>query len=218
MKYRQSRLWAIALWAIMAGLWGAKPAMAVVQDNCGYAYPVESYEAVTGPFGSLKIIFTANDRLMVNDKLIIEDTPVPWSTSLNRARIGLTGDDILLVTYRTDCMTLSLATLYVLDNKGNLKLTASLGDAKDSFGFFKDESSLIYWSDWACDETNQSRKDNQAYVYVFKDKTDGFVKDDRPYKDVCSAEAMKGFNDKAIQFGDMKPNFPIPIPDSPSGF
>lgn len=176
-------------------------------DACGYVYPVEGYQA---DVAGLHITMPANDRLVVNGRVLAEHTrfdekaaPRPWSDSANVAEVALTQDDVLVRTMWTDCVDYSWSRIYVLDRSGKLRTTSALWSMNDEFSLFSvDAAGLNFSSSWLCGDRNGAPP-GRAVVYVLHRGATAFEREERPWDDVCSASARR--SNIAIYFSPMRP-------------
>jgi hypothetical protein len=124
------------------------------EEVCGWVFPVESYHA---DIAGLSIALTANDRLLINGRVVAENPPLhvgnmplPWHDSANTARVARAGDRILVRTTRTDCIDGAASRIYVLNRQGALEASNRLWSEHWRDGFFRERDSIIYWSEWFC--------------------------------------------------------------------
>jgi hypothetical protein len=186
------------------------PGQALAQDRsdaCGYVYPVAAYRA---DIAGLQIALPANDRLIVNGQLVAEhtrydegSTPTPWHDSANSAQVAQAGSYVLIRTDWTDCVDYSWSRIYVLDRSGALVATNALWSLNDEFSSFStDPSGLMFSSSWFCGERSGAPP-GRAFVYVLRPGAGAFQREDRPWDEVCSAEARRRIG--SVYFADMQP-------------
>lgn len=191
---------------------GASQGQTVPQDRldvCGYVYPIESYSA---DIGGLHIELPANDRLIVNGRVLAEHTrydegamPRPWHDSANTAEIALTRDYILVRTMWTDCIDYSWSRIYVLDQSGSLIVTSALWSMHDESWFRMDATGLTFASNWFC-SNHGGAPAGRTFVYVLRKGSTTFRREERGWEEVCSDAAELRVN--RIFFSRMQPILP----------
>lgn len=176
------------------------------QDACGYVYPVQSYRA---DFGGLRLELTANDRLLVNGRVIAEQgieegrAPRPWGDSANSARVALTREYVLIQTFWTDCVDYASGRIYVLSRDGALIATSELWTMHDAWAGFSDaRGELIYSSEWLCGE-HSGAPAGRAYVYALRGGA--FVREERGWRETCEAAPHQVQPRQKIYFALMQP-------------
>jgi hypothetical protein len=196
--------WIFGLAAVLSLLAMPAAAQAPTEEDeyCGWSYPVDTYLA---SINGLDIRLTANDRLVVNGKVIAERDPQPWRNSVNTAQLAVAGDEVLILTNNTDCIDGSKSALYIVRKDGTLRVSTPLWSEHHRYGLVREGGGLIYWSDWFCDPSNKERKPRMAYVYsLAKDATE-FVKEDRRADSLCSESAVTDLRVNSLHFGGMMP-------------
>lgn len=181
-------------------------------DACGYVYAVDGYQA---EIGDLRISLPANDRLVVNGRVVAEHTrfdasgaPTPWEDSANGARIGFAGENILILTTWSDCVDYAWQRIYVLTRTGELRTTSALWSVHDRYYFVQDtRGGLTFLSDWFCDPRSGAPA-GQAYVQVLRANAREFVREVRPRADVCDGSEARA--QMPVYFSDMQPVIPPP--------
>lgn len=178
-------------------------------DACGYVYPVEGYQA---DVGGLNIALPANDRLVVNGRVLAEHTlfdketaPRPWGDSANVVDVALTQDYVLVRTMWTDCVDYTWSRIYVLERSGTLRTTSALWSMNDESSFRLDAAGLMFSSDWLCGEQSGAPL-GRAFVYVLRRQAAAFEREERAWDEVCSAPARRG--NIPIYFSRMRPILP----------
>lgn len=202
MRYLTGWMFALAALVSLLAMPAAAQDWSEEDEYCGWSYPVDAYLAKVN---GLDIRLTANDRVVVNGKVIAERTPTPWRNSVNTAKLAVRGDEVLILTNNTDCIDGSDSALYVVRKDGTLLVSTELWSEHYQDGFVYEKDDLIYWSDWFCDPANKERKLRMAYVYKLAKGATTFVKEDRPADSLCSASAVTGLRVNSLQFGGMMP-------------
>lgn len=191
---------------------GASTDHAILQDRvdvCGYVYPVEGYSA---DIGKLHIELPANDRLIVNGRVLAQhtrydegSTPRPWQDSANTAEIAVAQDYVLVRTEWTDCVDYGWSRIYVLDQSGSLIVTNALWSMHDESWFKMDATGLTFASDWFCGKDGGAPA-GRAYVYVLRKGSTSFRKEERDWKETCGDTASLRAN--RVFFTPMQPILP----------
>ncbi len=191
---------------------GASAGQTISQDRidvCGYVYPVEGYSA---DIGKLHIELPANDRLIVNGRVLAQhtrydedSTPRPWHDSANTAEIAVTQDYVLVRTMWTDCVDYSWSRIYVLNQSGSLVATNALWSMHDKSWFMVDTAELTFASDWFCGKDGGAPA-GRTYVYVLRKGSKTFRKEERDWKETCSDTASLRAN--RVFFTPMQPILP----------
>lgn len=203
--------WSAAfLFGLVLCLGGQAAAQDEREELCGWVFPVESYRA---DIAGLEIALNANDRLVVNGRVVAEhhpwregDAPAPWRDSANTAKISRLADYILVLTETTDCIDYASSRIYVLDRRGQLIASSALWSEHDEWMRFNiDPEGLTYSSAWYCGERSGAAT---ARAVVFVLRGSAFVREERPWRDVCEPENERRVN--AAFFSLMQPIAPEP--------
>jgi hypothetical protein len=190
----------------------ASPGQTISQDRvdvCGYVYPIEGYSA---DIGKLQIELPANDRLIVNGRVLAQhtrydegSTPRPWYDSANTAEIAVRRDYVLVRTLWTDCIDYSWSRIYVLDQSGSLIATSALWSMHDKSWFTIDATGLTFASDWFCSKQGGAPS-GRAYVYALRKGSTTFRREERGWAETCSDTAELRVN--RVFFARMQPILP----------
>ena len=166
-------------------------------ENCGYTYPVEQYVAnVSG----LRIALTANDRVVVNDRLVAEHNPVwgdrppvSWHDSADTAAIAVGRREVLVRTNRTDCIDLEATRVYVIGETGALRAAFTFPFLWERELLAFSDGDLIYAADYYC-EFAQGAPEGEVWIHVLRAGGREFVRQSRPRAEVCSGNEARVAN------------------------
>ncbi|MCX7358775.1 MAG: hypothetical protein NT015_11645 [Alphaproteobacteria bacterium] len=163
-------------------------------EDCGYTFAVDSY---TARVSGLDIRLTANDRLLVNERVLVERSPwrqdrppLPWGYSSNTAEIAIGRGDIVVRTGRTDCIDAQATRIYVVSARGELRAAFTFPYAWERAVISYRADNIVYAADYSC-TSQDGAPDGQAWTHVLRPGAREFVREARPRAEVCDGGSAK---------------------------
>jgi hypothetical protein len=190
-------MWRSLLLAVTLLLTGAGVAVAQEEpyriEDCGYTFPVESYAAnVSG----LDIALPANDRLVVNGRVLAEHNPLRdrppqgWRDSSNTAEIAIGRHEVVVRTSRTDCIDYQWTRIYVISELGDLRAAFAYPQSWERAVLSYRAENIVYVSNFDCEFT-QGAPQGQVWTHVLSAGASEFVRESRPRAEVCDGNDAK---------------------------
>jgi hypothetical protein len=173
------------------------------EENCGWGYEVKSYSA---DIDGHTIEMPSFGHLLINGKTLVKENERPWYDSHNAAKIGRIGNEFIIIGSVGDCIDLRWSIVYIVDKMGNLRAHNQIWTEHYKDGFYKENDSIIYWSEWFCSEFNKARIPGMTYVYTLKDGSNSFTREDRDMKNLCPLSTNIKVN--SAWTTTMKPTYP----------
>lgn len=163
-------------------------------EDCGYTFAVESYVArVWG----LDIELTANDRLLIDGRVVAEHNPwranrapQPWGYSSNTADIAIGTREVIVQTASTDCIDYQSTRIYVVGDDGELRASFAYPYSWDRVVLSYRGADIVYVSDYNCVNL-AGAPDGQAWTHVLRAGAREFVREARPKAEVCDGAEAK---------------------------
>ncbi len=176
-------------------------------ENCGYVFSVESYVAsVSG----LDIALTANDRLIVGDRVLAEsntwrrnEPPRPWHDSANTAEIAVGRDEVVVRTSSTDCIDYQWTRLYVVNQRGELRGTFTYPHVWERVVLSYRAADIVYATNYYC-EFAEGAPQGQAWTHVLRAGAREFMRESRPRAEVCVGNQARASGELLV-FMPMQP-------------
>lgn len=208
-------MWRSLLLVVSALVVGTAPASAQEEEwfrieYCGYTFPVASYSA---QISGLDIELTANDRLVVNGRVLAEhnpwrrdEPPRLWRDSADTAEIAVGRNEYVVRTAATDCIDHQSTRIYVVSERGLLRATFTYPHAFERVVLSYRANDIVYATNYYC-EFADGAPQGQVWIHVLRSEADEFVRESRPRAEVCvgnDAQAA-GF---PLHFMPMRPALP----------
>jgi hypothetical protein len=200
----RSLLLAMSVLAVTAGSASAQDDRL---ENCGFTFPVGSYVAnVSG----LNIELTANDRLVINGRVLAEhnpwrrnEAPLSWFDSANTAEIAVGRREFLVRTSRNDCIDYQSTRVYVLNEGGELRATFVYPHMWERVLLSNSANDILYTTDYYC-EFAEGAPAGQVWVHVLRAGATEFVRESRERAEVCAGNEAKAVG-SVLVFMPMQP-------------
>lgn len=151
-------------------------------DFCGPARVVSAFEferqghTYTFPYWTR----IERDGKVVTDEGLTETWHLPYHGILHAEF----GKYVLVEIFWQDCVDIWAGVLYVLE-EGRLLTRQPMWTSHHRQGFFDDDGTLTFWSEWFCNDLDEQRRGDLSYVYVFDPERQEFVRRDVPEADYC---------------------------------
>ena len=167
-------------------------------------------------FGDLWIQSKYFDHLLVDNRTILANGD--WADWLRTEKVREVGiyelqNDVLVWTRWSDCIDLSHSQIFVISRDGRVMANEPVWSENWKDGFFVENGTLNYWSEWFCRDENETRaSDEKSYLYTIAPGDRKFNKRNVPAAEICSESWVADFDDKRLQFYWLTPDNPVTPP------
>lgn len=176
-------------------------------EDCGYTFPVASYVA---DLPGLDIALTANDRLVVNGRVLAEhnpwrgnEPPRSWYDSSNTAEIAVGRHEFVVRTSSTDCIDYQSTRIYVLSERGQLRATFKYPQMWERVLLSYQTNDIVYATNYYC-EFSEGAPQDQAWIHLLRAGATEFVREARPRAEVCAGNDAQAAG-RPLVFMPMRP-------------